>query len=202
MTDHAASGGADEDADDPEDDGLVLFDTLTGQAPLGAAATAPPPPVARSSAPCPWCGARVPEGVDACPACLSPLGASGTAVPGSTPPAAWRLVFRGTGGHLEVPPGAELRLGRDADWAPEAAGLLAGETSVSARHALVAHGEDGAASVTEVPQGATNGVRVNDRVLSPGRSEPLRDGDTVWLGPWVALRVCGPGRAGGPGASG
>ncbi len=116
-------------------------------------------------------GARA-GGVDACPACLSPLGASGTAVPGSTPPAAWRLVFRGTGGHLEVPPGAELRLGRDADWAPEAAGLLAGETSVSARHALVAHGEDGAASVTEVPQGATNGVRVNDRVLSPAGPSP------------------------------
>ncbi|WP_203613736.1 hypothetical protein, partial [Streptomyces rochei] len=63
MTDHAAPGGADEDADDPEDDGLVLFDTLTGQAPRGTAATAPPPPGARPSAPCPWCGARVPEGV-------------------------------------------------------------------------------------------------------------------------------------------
>ncbi|MFH9569217.1 FHA domain-containing protein [Streptomyces sp. NPDC017454] len=187
--------GIDDDARGPEDDGLELVPP-TGQPPRrkdNAAPSTTTPPLA----PCPHCGARLPPGTASCPACLSPLAGG----PASTRPArapsrstALRLVFRGAGSRLEVPPGGELPLGRDPDWAPEAAGLLAEESTVSAQHARVTHGEDGTASLTEVPQGATNGVRINERVLVPGRTEPLVDGDRVWLGPLVSFTVRVPGQ--------
>ncbi|MEV6123989.1 FHA domain-containing protein [Streptomyces sp. NPDC052077] len=193
-----------EDDEDDEDDGLVRFASATPLRPGPAAPAARPPahpgppPPRPDPAPltrCPRCRAPLPRAVLTCPACLSPV----TTAPEPGAGAALRLVFRGAGHHLDVVPGGELRLGRDAEWAPEAAALLAGETSVSGRHASVAHAEDGSATVTEVPQGATNGVRVNDRVLVPGRPEPLHDGDTVWLGPWVSLTARAPG---GPGPGG
>ncbi|MFH9733968.1 FHA domain-containing protein [Streptomyces sp. NPDC017260] len=194
--------GFDEDEDDdargPEDDGLEWVPTSgqpprgSGSATLVASSTTTPRIV-----PCPHCGARFPAGTAACPACLSPQ--AGGRAPTGTARApsrgtALRLVFRGAGSRLEVPPGGELSLGRDPDWAPEAAGLLAEESTVSSRHARVAHGEDGTASLTEVPQGSTNGVRINDRVLVAGRTEPLVDGDRVWLGPLVSFTVRVPGR--------
>ncbi|MFH8976633.1 FHA domain-containing protein [Streptomyces sp. NPDC017890] len=190
--------GFDDDARGPEDDGLALV-PRSGLRPRGGGTATPvtPPAAAPRLVPCPHCGARLPAGTASCPACLSPLrsGPAPAGAPrGPSRTAALRLVFRGAGSHLEVPPGGELRLGRDPVWAPEAAGLLAGESTVSARHAGVAHGEDGTVSLTEVPQGATNGVRVNDRVLAPGRTERLVDGDRVWLGPLVSFTVRLPGQ--------
>ncbi|MFE1311342.1 FHA domain-containing protein [Streptomyces sp. NPDC058755] len=102
-----------------------------------------------------------------------------------------RLVFRGGGRHLDVPRGSEIRLGRSSSWAPEASELLADEHTVSARHATLDHASDGAAWLTEVPQGATNGTRVNGLVLEPGSRVPLRDGDRVELGPEVEFVVRG-----------
>ncbi|MBA2807779.1 FHA domain-containing protein [Streptomyces sp. KM273126] len=93
---------------------------------------------------------------------------------------------------MEVPPGEEVHLGRDNTWAPRASALLAGETTVSEQHACVTCSDDGTLTVTEVPRGSSNGVKVNDRVLTPGRPEPLRDGDTVWLGPKIAFTVRDP----------
>ncbi|MGC9380658.1 FHA domain-containing protein [Streptomyces sp. MH13] len=187
-----------DDARGPEDDGLDLV-PLSGERPLGRGAASPvaPPAAAPRLAPCPHCGARLPAGTASCPACLSPLRSgpapAGTAR-GPSRTTALRLVFRGAGNHLEVPPGGKLRLGRDPAWAPEAAVLLAGESTVSDQHADVTHGEDGTVSLTEVPQGSTNGVRVNDRVLAPGRPERLADGDRVWLGPVVSFTVRIPGQ--------
>ncbi|MFI6348417.1 FHA domain-containing protein [Streptomyces sp. NPDC050560] len=103
-----------------------------------------------------------------------------------------RLVF--DGGHLDVARGEELRLGRSRGWAPRAYRLLADETSVSARHATVVHTPDGASWVTEVPQGASNGTRLNDRVLRPGSRARMHDDDRVWLGPRVSFTVHGVGR--------
>ncbi|MBY8839976.1 FHA domain-containing protein [Streptomyces sp. SP2-10] len=100
-------------------------------------------------------------------------------------------MFRTGGRHLDVPRGTEVRLGRSGGWAPEASAFLADEETVSARHATVVHTADGAAWVTEVPQGATNGTRVNDRVLVPDRAVRLRNGDRVELGPRVGFVVRG-----------
>ncbi|MFI2203166.1 FHA domain-containing protein [Streptomyces sp. NPDC020192] len=138
----------------------------------------------------------VPTGTRACPVCLSPPAApGGEAGPGPRPErlagGVLRLVFPGGGRHLDVPRGGELRLGRDGTWAPEAAALLADEETVSARHATVVHTADGAAWVSEVAQGATNGTRVNDRVLGPDGSARLRNGDRVGLGPRVCFVVRG-----------
>ncbi|MFF4571800.1 FHA domain-containing protein [Streptomyces sp. NPDC001410] len=102
-----------------------------------------------------------------------------------------RLVFRGGGRHLDVPRGSEIRLGRSSSWAPEASELLVDEDTVSAQHATLVHASDGAAWLTEVPWGATNGTRVNDRVLVPGSRVRLRDGDRVELGPGVEFIVRG-----------
>ncbi|WP_234336262.1 FHA domain-containing protein [Streptomyces sp. NRRL S-1022] len=145
---------------------------------------------------CPDCAAVVPAGTAACPACLAPAGAPGRRSgaggrPERLPGGVLRLVFRGGGRHLDVPRGAELRLGRSSTWAPQASALLAGEETVSGRHATVAHTADGAAWVTEVAQGATNGTRVNDRVLVPDRAVRLRNGDRVDLGPRVGFVVRG-----------
>ncbi|KUN31639.1 hypothetical protein AQJ11_05480 [Streptomyces corchorusii] len=90
-----------------------------------------------------------------------------------------------------MPRGGELRLGRSGSWAPEAAAILADEETVSARHATVVHTAEGAAWVTEVAQGATNGTRVNDRVLVPDRPVRLRNGDRVELGPRAGFVVRG-----------
>ncbi|CAM5663535.1 MULTISPECIES: FHA domain-containing protein [Streptomyces] len=145
---------------------------------------------------CPGCRRVVPAGTAVCPACLSPLGAPGRE-PGTGPRperlagGVLRLVFRAGGRHLDVPRGGELRLGRSSSWAPEAAAILADEETVSARHATVVHTADGAAWVTEVAQGATNGTRVNDRVLVPDRAVRLRNGDRVELGPRAGFVVRG-----------
>ncbi|WEP00167.1 FHA domain-containing protein [Streptomyces sp. FXJ1.172] len=138
---------------------------------------------------CPACSVVVPAGMPVCPACLSPAGAG----PRPQRPAggALRLVFRAGGRHLDVPCGTQLRLGRSGTWAPEASALLAGEETVSARHATVEHRQDGSAWVREVAQGATNGTRVNGRVLGPDGSARLRDGDRVELGPRVSFVVLG-----------
>ncbi|GAB1338718.1 hypothetical protein ACE1SV_53080 [Streptomyces sp. E-15] len=162
---------------------------------VGGATTAraPTPPPRSSPKPvgqrCPACRAVVPPGTDVCPACLSPVGAGRR--PRRLPGGVLRLEFRTGGGHLDVPRGTALRLGRSGSWAPEAAVLLAGEETVSARHATVEHTADGAAWVTEVPRGATNGTRVNDRVLVPDQAVRLSDGDRVELGPHVGFVVRG-----------
>lgn len=162
---------------------------------VGGATTvrAPTPPPRSSPKPvgqrCPACRAVVPPGTEVCPACLSPVGAGRR--PRRLPGGVLRLEFRTGGGHLDVPRGTELRLGRSGTWAPEAAVLLAGEETVSAQHATVEHTEDGAAWVTEVPRGATNGTRVNDRVLVPNQAVRLSDGDRVELGPHVGFVVRG-----------
>ncbi|WP_381556999.1 FHA domain-containing protein [Streptomyces eurythermus] len=95
-----------------------------------------------------------------------------------------RLVFRAGGGHLDVPRGGEPRLGRSGDRAPEASALLADEETVSARHATVERTAEGA-------RGATNGTRVNHRVLVPGRAVRLRDGDRIEPGPRAGFEVRG-----------
>lgn len=143
---------------------------------------------------CERCSQVVPAGMAVCPGCLSPVGARGrgagrrrSGIAGG----ALRLVFRGGGRHLDVPRGSEIRLGRSGSWAPEASELLADEETVSARHATLVHASDGAAWLTEVPRGATNGTRVNDRVLVPGSRVRLRDGDRVELGPEVGFVVQG-----------
>ncbi|CUW32295.1 FHA domain protein [Streptomyces reticuli] len=162
----------------------------------GPRPTAPPPPPPSVGARCPGCAAVVPAGTAVCPACLSPVGTPGREAGAGRRPerlagGVLRLVFRTGGRHLDVPRGAELRLGRSSSWAPEASALLAGEETVSGRHATVRHTEDGAAWVTEVAQGATNGTRVNDRVLVPDRAVRLRNGDRVELGPRVGFVVRG-----------
>ncbi|MFF8726350.1 FHA domain-containing protein [Streptomyces sp. NPDC015171] len=174
--DGSDSGSAD---DDWEPVGVVVD-------PVGPAAGTAAPLVGER---CPECSAVVPAGMPGCPSCLAPAGASRR----SEPPAGTvlRLVFRTGGRHLDVPRGAELRLGRSSSWAPESSGVLAGEESVSGRHATVVHGADGAAWVTEVAQGATNGTRVNGHVLVPDRAVRLRDGDRVELGPRAAFVVRG-----------
>ncbi|MGW1595014.1 FHA domain-containing protein [Streptomyces sp. NPDC002343] len=146
----------------------------------------PPPPVGER---CPRCATVVPAGMPACPGCLTPVGAGPRAqrLAGGV----LRLVFRAGGGHLDVPRGGELRLGRSGGWAPEASVLLADEETVSARHAVVVHTTDGAAWVSEVARGATNGTRVNDRVLVPGQDVRLRNGDRLELGPKVCFTVHG-----------
>ncbi|MFH9087136.1 FHA domain-containing protein [Streptomyces sp. NPDC017673] len=158
------------------------------------AAPRPTPP--RTGERCPGCRRVVPAGTAVCPVCLSPLGAPGWESGAGPRPerlagGVLRLVFRAGGRHLDVPRGGELRLGRSSSWAPEAAAILADEETVSARHATVVHTADGAAWVTEVARGATNGTRVNDRVLVPDRAVRLRNGDRVELGPRVGFVVRG-----------
>ncbi|MER8119540.1 FHA domain-containing protein [Streptomyces sp. NPDC094031] len=177
-----------------DDDGWESVDENFGPAPTASppltaspsAAPAPPAVGAR----CARCAAVVPAGAGVCPGCLSPVGArerQARRLAGGV----LRLVFRGGGRHLDVPRGAELRLGRSESWAPEAAALMADEETVSARHATLVHTPEGAAWLTEVPRGASNGTRVNDRVLTPGSPVRLRDGDRVDLGPEVDFVVRG-----------
>ncbi|MFF9089138.1 FHA domain-containing protein [Streptomyces sp. NPDC014991] len=165
---------------DDDDEWQPVTDTRPGAPP-----PPPPPPV---GARCAGCGAVVPAGTP-CPRCLSGVG--GARRPQRLPGGVLRLAFRAGGRHLDVPRGVELRLGRSSEWAPEAAEILAGEDTVSERHATVVHTADGAAWVTEVPQGATNGIRVNDRVLVPGNAVRLRNDDRVELGPRVHFVVHG-----------
>ncbi|MEU6466240.1 FHA domain-containing protein [Streptomyces sp. NPDC046976] len=167
---------------DDEDDWESLV--LPGTAPLPAR---PLPAVGER---CVRCSAVVPVGAGVCPGCLNPVGASGPQAR-RLAGGVLRLVFRGGGRHLDVPRGSEIRLGRSESWAPEAAGLMADEDTVSARHATLVHTPDGAAWLTEVPRGASNGTRVNDRVLTPGSPVRLRDGDRVDLGPEVDFVVRG-----------
>ncbi|MFE9725703.1 FHA domain-containing protein [Streptomyces sp. NPDC005794] len=178
----------DEELTDPEDTGIHRFDARAGIPPRPAPAERD---VLEVRHPCPACSRLLPAGLASCPVCLSPL--DGSAPAASSPATAVRLVFRGAGGHLEVLPGTEMRLGTDDAWSPGAAALLAGETTVSRMHASVACSGDGRLTVTEVSRGSRNGVRVNDRVLTPGTPEPLRGGDVVSLGPEVTFTVQEPG---------
>ncbi|MGM0350545.1 MULTISPECIES: FHA domain-containing protein [Streptomyces] len=182
----------DEEYDD-EDDWDVIDPAVKAPPP-----PPPPPPPPAVGERCGRCSAVVPTGAGVCPGCLSPVGAPGRSAP-RLAGGVLRLVFRGGGRHLDVPRGSEIRLGRSESWAPEAAGLMADEETVSARHATLVHTPDGAAWLTEVPRGASNGTRVNDRVLVPGSPVRLRDGDRVDLGPEVDFIVRGieeePGNA-------
>jgi hypothetical protein len=54
---------------------------------------------------------------------------------------------------------------------------------VPGRHATVVRAEAGSLTITGLPLGSSNSVRVDNRVLSPGCPEPLADGDDVLLGP-------------------
>ncbi|MFE9093666.1 FHA domain-containing protein [Streptomyces sp. NPDC007264] len=118
--------------------------------------------------------------------------AQAAAPPHLAPGMAVRLFFPRADICLDVPLGGELRLGRDDSWAPRAAPLFKGERTVSARHAVVTCADDGTLAVAEVPRGSRNGVKVDTRILTPGNPEPLRRGDTVWLGPWVSFTVQDP----------
>ncbi|MFD6421113.1 FHA domain-containing protein [Streptomyces sp. NPDC060198] len=150
-----------------------------------------PVPVARPRVvPCRRCGAVLPDDLTVCPACHSSVD-GGPASGARTDGQELRLVFRSVGRHLGLRRGEEVTLGRSTTWAPDAATFLADETTVSGRHARVHHAGDGTAWITEVEQGATNGTRVNGRVLVPGAREQLRDGDTVHLGPRVSFLVRG-----------
>ncbi|MEU0475771.1 FHA domain-containing protein [Streptomyces olivaceus] len=123
-----------------------------------------------------------------------PRRAAGTAAPHSVRAVRARLAldFGGLGGPLLLDRGQTVRLGRSSGWAtPDAAGILSGESSVSARHASVEYAEDGTVWLTEVPEGSTNGVRVDQHVLAPGHRLRVRTGDTVWLGPHVSFRIRG-----------
>ncbi|MFQ6145163.1 FHA domain-containing protein [Streptomyces seoulensis] len=211
----ADGDGREETADADPDDGEAAGETDPDDwEEVGEAAAPVRPPRPHRPAPrppqtlgvrCARCPALLPTGLAVCPSCLAPVaarergGGAGRAA-GRIAGGALRLVLRGGAGHLDVPRGAVLHLGRSGGWAPEAAGLLADEPSVSARHATVEHTADGAAWVTEVPQGATNGTRVNELVLRPGSRFRLRNGDRVGLGPWVDFVVHGvarePGEAG------
>ncbi|WP_244201738.1 FHA domain-containing protein [Streptomyces diastatochromogenes] len=173
------------DWDDEDDDGWVpVVDTV----PSPPRTPPSPPPIGFR---CERCSTVVPTGMADCPRCLAPVGPPrrGAGRPGGV----LRLAFRGGGRHLDVPRGSEIRLGRDDSWAPEASEFLADEDTVSGRHATVVHTSDGAAWLTEVPQGATNGTRVNDRVLAPGSRVRLSNGDRVELGPEVDFEVRGIG---------
>ncbi|MEU6367286.1 FHA domain-containing protein [Streptomyces sp. NPDC046931] len=164
-----------------DDTWVTVEDTAKGRPP----GPAPSPPA--SGLPCRHCGTVVMPGAAACPVCLRPPG-TGAGQPAEPAAGALRLVFGGAGRCLEVPPGAEVHLGRSRGWAPETAEFLS-EATVSARHATVSYASDGTAWVTEVAQGATNGTRLNRRVLVPGQRERLRNGDTVELGPRVDFTV-------------
>ncbi|MFF7552436.1 FHA domain-containing protein [Streptomyces olivaceus] len=123
-----------------------------------------------------------------------PRRASGTAAPHSVRAVRAQLAldFGELGGPLLLDRGQTVRLGRSRGWAtPDAAGILSGESSVSARHASVEYAEDGTVWLTEVPEGSTNGVRVGRHVLAPGHRLRVRTGDTVWLGPHVSFRLRG-----------
>ncbi|GGV70175.1 hypothetical protein GCM10010294_28000 [Streptomyces griseoloalbus] len=103
------------------------------------------------------------------------------------------LHFPTLGGRLLLNRGQTVRLGRSRSWAtPEAAEILADESTVSGQHASVEYAEDGTVWLTEVAEGSTNGIRVNHhQVLTPGRGLRIRTGDTVWLGPHVNFLVRG-----------
>ncbi|MEU6664910.1 FHA domain-containing protein [Streptomyces sp. NPDC046727] len=177
-----------DDEDDWDDD----WQTVTRSSVADSPPRPSPPPVGER---CPVCARVVPAGTAKCPGCLSRLGAPARDGAGGRserlPGGVLRLVFRAGGRHLDVPRGGELRLGRSSSWAPEASAVLADEETVSARHATVVHSAEGAAWVTEVAQGATNGTRVNDRVLVPDRAVRLRNGDRVELGPRISFEVRG-----------
>ncbi|MGW2745446.1 FHA domain-containing protein [Streptomyces sp. NPDC001450] len=171
------------DLDDDEDP----WETVTTSTPTPPRTSRPP-----VGTQCERCDAIVPAGMARCPGCLYPVGArerdAGTRrLAGGVV----RLVFRGGGRHLDVPRGSEIRLGRSGSWAPAASGLLADEETVSAQHATLVHTSGGAAWLTEVPWGATNGTRVNDRILVPGSRIRLRNGDRVELGPRADFVVQG-----------
>ncbi|MGW0792528.1 FHA domain-containing protein [Streptomyces sp. NPDC002911] len=110
------------------------------------------------------------------------------------------LQFRGLNGQLLLSRGQTVRLGRSRSWAtPEAAEILADESTVSGQHARVEYAEDGTVWLTEVAEGSTNGIRVNQQqVLIPGQGLRIRTGDTVWLGPHVNFLVRGGGPRPGP----
>lgn len=181
-------GGQGEEAGQGEDEERDVdpWESVAGYVPRVRTPPPAPPPVGK---PCPECSAVVPEGMSECPQCLSPAGAGRR--PERLPGGVLRLAFRAGGRHLDVPRGTELRLGRSGSWAPEASALLADEETVSGRHATVVHGEDGKAWVREVAQGATNGTRVNRRILGADGSARLRNGDRVELGPRVSFVVRG-----------
>jgi predicted component of type VI protein secretion system len=66
------------------------------------------------------------------------------------------------------------------------------ESTVAGQHASVEYAEDGTVWLTEVAEGSTNGIRVNQhQVLTPGRGLRIHTGDTVWLGPHVNFLVRG-----------
>lgn len=177
----------DEDEDENEDgDGWVSL----SESPLGP--LAPPSTAAEGRSASPpsdaeddgWVSVSsgTPQPPDSAPP--RPVRARGTRV---------ALRFSGLGGQLLLSRGQTVRLGRSRSWAtPEAAEILADESTVSGQHASVEYAEDGTVWLTEVAEGSTNGIRVNQhQVLTPGHALRLRTGDTVWLGPHVNFLVRG-----------
>ncbi|WP_234328199.1 FHA domain-containing protein [Streptomyces sp. NRRL S-37] len=176
---------ADTDAGEDDEGWVSLSESPSGPlTPPSAAAegrTAPPPPDAEDDG---W--VSVPSGTPrpSGPAPPRPARVRETEV---------ALRFTGLGGQLLLNRGQTVRLGRSRSWAtPEAAEILADESTVSGRHASVEYAEDGTVWLTEVAEGSTNGIRVNrHQVLTPGQALRLRTGDMVWLGPHVTFLVRG-----------
>ncbi|WP_329236900.1 FHA domain-containing protein [Streptomyces sp. NBC_01460] len=158
--------------------------------------TAPPPPPG-ASPPSPEDGGWV----SVAPGTVLPPrpARAGNAHPVRVENAQLALQFIGLNGQLFLSRGQTVRLGR-SNWAtPEAAEILADESTVSGRHASVEYAEDGTVWLTEVTEGSTNGTRVNQhQVLTPGAGLRIRTGDTVWLGPHINFLVRGGGPRPGP----
>jgi hypothetical protein len=178
---------------------------------LTAGAPAPPAPQAepdRHPAPvvlegCPYCGADVPDpGNKACVECLRPFPAaepptregpsSGDAVAGTRRDAATavrlRLTFSAHSeaiGEVDVRPEEKLLVGREPG--SRCAEILGARENVSRRHAVIGLEDDGAAWVCD--EYSTNGTRLNDVPMLPGRRSVLEDGDRLAFGADVVASV-------------
>lgn len=194
MTGAVRDTGAD---DVGRDDAYDDLDDWEPVQPEGVPAPEPPPPdgpAAGSGVRCPGCAALVPSATVRCPRCLARVGSGergresdgGVRVPAGAPA---MLYFDTLALSLPVLPGEPLRLGRDPDWAPDSAGSLREQTTVSRRHAGVSLDPDGTVWVTEETGGTMNGTWVNDTPLLPGERHRLRHGDRLRLGRAVGCTV-------------
>ncbi|MCZ0986004.1 hypothetical protein O1M54_10745 [Streptomyces diastatochromogenes] len=172
------------DWDDEDDDGWVpVVDTV----PSPPRTPPSPPPIGFR---CERCSTVVPTGMADCPRCLAPVGPPrrGAGRPGGV----LRLAFRG--GAVT----STCRAARRSGWGATTAGPRGvrvpgrrGHGVGPARDRRPHFGRGGLAD--RGPAGATNGTRVNDRVLAPGSRVRLSNGDRVELGPEVDFEVRGIG---------
>lgn len=207
-----ASCGEENDADEALCRGCLTVLTSAAAAPPPAPPPAPeqnrtPDPEGAALEECPYCGADVPDpGNKACVECLrqfpavepaSPVGPPpGDAVTGTRRDAVTgvrlRLIFSADGkalGEVEMRPDEELLVGREP--VSRCAEILAERENVSRRHAVIMLEGDGAAWVRD--EYSTNGTRLNDVPVRPGRRSVLENGDRLAFGADVVASVAREG---------